>query len=190
MSAAVTRDHVSGSVSGHAVSPRRAALLDTAVIGAWFTVLGVLGAVVWWQVTTLPLVTRSGGTVSVAPEELVKQVAVDGWFAVVALVGGVVSGVLLLAWRHRDPLLTVVLVVLGAGLAAVVMMGLGRLLGPGDPVAALRSMSEGAEVSQQLRLHAPGIALLWPIAAAFGAVVHLWVLAKPLPERPEVDTLE
>lgn len=186
----MTRADLHGTPAAPEVPPRRAALLDAAVIGGWFTVLGVLGAVVWWQVTTLPQVTRSGGTVSIAPGELVKQVDVDGWFAVVALVGGVLSGVLLLAWRRRDPLLTVVLVVLGAGLAALVMMGLGRLLGPGDEVAALRSLPEGATVSQQLRLHAPGVALLWPIAAAFGAVVYLWVLAKPAPEQPEVDTLE
>ena len=35
----------------------------------------------------------------------------------------------------------------------------------------------------QLKLHAPGIALVWPIAALLGAVLQLWVLAKPEQEQ-------
>ena len=56
----------------------------------------------------------------------------------IAAVGGLLSGVLLLIWRWRDPLLMVVLVALGGGLASWLMVHVGLALGPEDEVAALR----------------------------------------------------
>jgi hypothetical protein len=157
----------------------RAAALDALVVAVWFAVAGLLGALLWWQVTPLPTVTRTDGNATLAPEELVKQVGIDGWFFVIALVAGVVSGAVLLAWRNRDPLLMVVLVVLGGALASWLMIHLGLSLGPGREVEALRNLPDGAEVSMRLRLHAPGIAWVWPIAAAIGSLVHIWVLRRP-----------
>ena len=87
------------------------------------------------------------------------------------MVGGLLSGVVLLAWRRRDPLLMVVLVVLGGGLASWLMVHVGLALGPEKETTALRGLPEGAKVSMQLKLHAPGIAWIWPIAAALGAVI-------------------
>ena len=166
-----------------------AAALDAVIVGGWFVVAGLVGAWVWSKVTTLPEMSKSGNNASVASEELVKQVGMDGWFFVIALAGGVLSGVLLLAWRHRDPLLTVALVTLGGGLASWLMAHVGTALGPGDPIAALRKLPDGAHVSEQLRLHAQGVAWVWPIAAAFGALLYLWVLAKPESAASEPDTL-
>jgi hypothetical protein len=135
--------------------------------------------VVWWQVATPPKVTRVGDSASQAPDQLVNQVGIDGWFFVVALVGGLLSGIVLLAWRRRDPLLMVFFIALGGGLAAWVMVRTGLALGPSPELEALRDLAEGAEVSMQLKLHAPGIALVWPITALMGALLQLWVLAKP-----------
>ena len=176
-----------------AVPPRTSravpVLVDVAVATVWFVGAGVLGAWVWSVVTTLPKVTKVGNTAATAPEELVKQVAIDGWFAVIALVGGVLSGLLLLAWRRRDPLLTVALVALGGGLASWLMIQVGQALGPGDELEALRRMPEGAQVSEQLQLHAPGMAWIWPMATAFGALIYLWVLAKPGGDHRDLDNL-
>jgi hypothetical protein len=157
-------------------------LLDAAIVAVWFAVLGVVGGWVWAHVTSLPQVDKEGTNATVASEELVKQVGMDGWFVIIALVGGVVSGVLLLVWRHRDPLLTVALVALGGGLASWLMIHAGGSFGPSDPIAALRKLPDGAHVSEQLRLHAHGVAWVWPIAASFGALLYLWVL-KPSPEE-------
>jgi hypothetical protein len=154
-------------------------LIDALIVGAWFVVVGLVGALVWVQVVDLPKVTRSGGNATVPSEELVKQVGIDSWFAVIALVAGLLSGVLLLAWRRRDPLLTVTLVALGGGLASWLMIHVGKALGPANEITALRKLSNGSHVSEQLRLHAPGVAWVWPIAAAFGALIYLWVLSKP-----------
>jgi hypothetical protein len=158
-----------------------ASAVDALIVGAWFVVAGLVGAVVWWQQTPLPKVVRSGDGATLAPEELVKQVSTDGWFFVVAAVGGLLSGVILLAWRRRDPLLMVVLVVLGAGLASWLMVHVGLALGPDKELSALKGMPDGASVSMQLKLHAPGVAWIWPVGAALGALLHLWVLKKPTP---------
>ena len=159
------------------------AVVDAVIVLVWFAVAGALGAVVWWLVTPLPKITRAGDSASQAPDQLVNQVGIDGWFFAVALVGGLLSGIVLLAWRRRDPLLMIFLVALGGGLAAWVMVRTGLAIGPSPELAALRDLAEGAEVSMQLKLHAPGIALVWPIAALLGAVLQLWVLAKPEQEQ-------
>jgi len=167
-----------------------AALVDVLIVVAWFAVAGLVGGWVWAHVTSLPQVTKTGANATVPSEELVKQVGMDGWFFLIAVVGGVLSGVLLLAWRHRDPLLTVALVTLGGGLASWLMLQAGEAFGPGDPIAKLRRLPDGAHVSEQLRLHADGVAWVWPIAAAFGALLYLWVLSKPGVEQSGTDTLQ
>ena len=35
----------------------------------------------------------------------------------------------------------------------------------------------------QLKLHAPGMALIWPVASVLGALLQMWVLAKPGDEQ-------
>ncbi len=157
----------------------RPALTDLGITAVWFVVAGLLGAVVWWQVTPLPVATRTGDAASLNPDQLTKEVGIDGWFAVIALVAALVSGVVLMAWRRRDPLLMVVLIALGGGLAAYLMVTLGQALGPGDEVAALKKLPDGGTAPLQLALKAPGVALLWPIAALFGALVQVWVLRRP-----------
>jgi hypothetical protein len=160
----------------------RPAVLDGLVVAVWFAVAGFLGALVWWLVTPLPTVTKVGDAVTLTAEALVTQVGIDGWFAVVATAGGLLSGVLLLAWRGRDPVLMVVLVVLGGALASWLMVRIGLLLGPGEESAALRGMPDGSEVSMQLKLHAWGVAWIWPIAATLGALGYLWIGPKPSEE--------
>jgi len=157
----------------------RAVAFDAVVVAVWFAVAGLVGAVVWWQVTTLPKLTRTGDSASQAPNQLVGQVSIDGWFFVVAAVGGLVSGIVLLWWRRRDPLLMVIFLALGGGLAAWLMVHAGLALGPEPELAALRDLEEGAQVAMQLKLHAAGMVWIWPIAAVLGALLQLWVLAKP-----------
>lgn len=158
--------------------------VDVAIAVAWFVVAGAVGALVWWQVVSLPKVTKTGQAATFTAEGLVMQVGIDGWFFVVATVLGLVSGVALMAWRPRRPVLLVVLMALGGGLAAWLMLRLGLWLGPGDEIDALRGLSDGSQVSMQLKLHAGGIAWMWPIAATIGALSHLWIVQKPDTEQP------
>lgn len=156
----------------------RDVLLDAAVVLVWSLLAGAVGAVVWWRVTPLPEATATPQGPALTATELAGQVAVDGWFAVVAVVLGLLSGLVLLAWRRRDPLLLVPLVVLGAALAAQVASRLGRVLGPADPASVLDGRPEGATAPLQLVLHAPGLVWAWPAAAALGALLHLFVLRR------------
>jgi hypothetical protein len=192
MSAELTTDSASHApASDPAPWPSRvvSTLVDAVIVAAWFVVAGLVGGWVWAQVTSLPQVTKQGNSATVPADELAKQVGMDGWFFLIAAVGGVLSGVLLLVWRHRDPLLTVALVALGGGLASWLMLRTGEALGPGDPIAALRKLPNGAHVSEQLHLHAQGVAWVWPIAAAFGALLYLWVFSKPGGDQSATDTL-
>lgn len=158
---------------------RPALVRDALVTAVWFVIAGLLGALVWSQITTLPKVAKSGTDATVSPSQLVEQVGIDGWFFVIAAVGGLLSGVVLLAWRRNDPVAMVVLVVLGGVLASYLMIHLGLALGPEKELTALRGAPDGATVPMQLKLHAEGMTWVWPIGAALGALAELWVLEKP-----------
>lgn len=160
-------------------SAPRSLVTDALIVFGWFAVAGVIGALVWWQATPLPKVRKTAEGAVYDNNALVSQVGIDGWFFVIALVLGLVSGVVLLAWRSRNPVLMVLLVALGAGLASWLMIHLGLALGPGEETAALSGAPNGTRVSMQLDLHATGVAWIWPIAALLGALVQLWVLRKP-----------
>ena len=156
-----------------------AGAIDALAVAVWFAVAGLVGALVWWQLATLPEVTKTGDAATRAPEELVKQVSIDGWFFAIAAVGGLLSGVFLLIWRWRNPALMVVLVALGGVLASWLMVHVGLALGPEDEIASLRGMRDGATVPMQLKLHAPGVSWVWSIFAVLGSIVYVWVLRKP-----------
>jgi hypothetical protein len=160
--------------------PGRGALLgrplvdDALVVLAWFAGLGVLSALVWWQVTPLAEYTRTASNAQMGEEQLGRQVSADGWYFAIATVAGLLSGIVLVSWRHRDPVATVILLVPGALLCAWLMLRLGLWLGPENPKEALPHVAVGAHVPLQLRIHADGLLLVWPIAALLGAIGVIW----------------
>ena len=147
---------------------------DAVVVLGWFLAAAVVGALVWWQVSPLAEYTKTATGGRMAEDELGRQVSADGWYFVIAAALGLVSGVALTVQRRRDPLATVVLVAVGALVAAWVMLRVGLVLGPGDPEKALVHASAGDTVPMQLRTHATGLPFVWPIAALLGAVGVLW----------------
>jgi hypothetical protein len=153
---------------------RRPLTADVLVVVAWFVLVAVVGAVVWWQLTPLAEYTRTASTAQMGEEQLGVQVSADGWYFVIAAVGGLLSGVVLLSWRHRDPLASVVLVTVGALLAGWLVQRIGLWLGPADPKDVLPHVAEGAKVPLQLRVHASGLVLVWPITALLGAIGVIW----------------
>lgn len=155
---------------------RHPLLTDVALVAGWFLVLGVLGAVLWWQLTPLAEYTRTATNASMDEEQLGRQVASDGWFFVIAAVGGLASGIALLGLRRRDPVAMVVLVALGGLLATWVMLRLGLSLGPGDPKDALANAAAGEKVPLQLETHASGVHFVWSIGALLGALGVIWGL--------------
>ena len=163
-------------LSGLADRPglRHPLVRDAGFVLAWFLVLAVVAAVVWWQLTPLAEYTRTADNAQMDEQELGRQVAADGWYVVIAAVGGMLSGIMLLSLRRRDPVATVVLVVLGSLLCAWVMLRVGQWLGPADPKSVLRHAAVGSKVPLQLKPKATGVVYVWPIMALVGAIGVIW----------------
>lgn len=167
------------------MSERRSSVVDVVICLVWFVAAGVLGAVAWAQLAPTPVATQTEGGAALQGQQLELQVGIDGWFGAVALVLGLVSGMALLTWRSRRPELMVLLVALGAGLSAVLMVRGGTLLGPPDPADVLAGADVGAQAPLDLTLQATGMAWLWPVAAVAGALVQLLVLRRADSDEPE-----
>ena len=163
---------------------------DGAVVFGIFLVLGLVGGVLWWFLVDPAAYTktRDGGVMSEAA--LRRQFSTDGVYAVIAAVTGLVTGLVLTWWRSRDPLLTSLLLVLGAALAAAVMALTGHLLGPGDPTTALREAKVGAQVPLRLEVDTFSVYLVWPIAVLAGALVVLLNGAGPTTSEVARGTTE
>jgi hypothetical protein len=180
---------LSRAVEGSVVhrTPSRELTRDVVVVLGWFLVLGVLAAVLWWQVTPLAEFTRTTSNAQMDEEQLGRQVAADGWYLTIAAVGGLVSGITLLSLRRRDPVATVLLVAAGSLLAGWLMLRVGHWLGPSDPAAALRHARVGAKVPVPLAVQAHGVFWVWPVATLLGAVGVIWGTDEPRPPRPSGD---
>lgn len=151
------------------------ALADVAAVLGTFLLAGVACAVAWWLLTDLPEFTKvGGGGGSMGELQLAERFNADGWFAVLGAVGGFVCGAGLTWWRSRDPLLTVLLVLVGSAIAAWTTANLGGLFGPGDPDVALDAAAPGQTVPAELTVSATAAYLVWPIAALLGTLMVLW----------------
>jgi hypothetical protein len=147
---------------------------DVGVVLGWFVVAGLLGALLWWQVTPLAEYTRTATNAEMGEDQLGRQVSADGWFFVIGGVGGLLSGVALSLLRRRDPVATVVLVTLGGLLATWLMLRVGLWLGPANPKDVLTDVPVGHKVPLQLRTSADGVLFTWPLGALLGAIAVLW----------------
>jgi hypothetical protein len=147
---------------------------DVATVVAWFAVVAVLGALVWWQVTPLAEYTRTTTNAQMDESQLGTQVAADGWFFVIGVVGGLLSGIALLLLLRRDPVATVVLVTLGGLLASWLVLRLGLWFGPASPKDVLPHVAVGHKVPVQLKTSAAGVDFSWPLGALLGALGVLW----------------
>jgi hypothetical protein len=148
-------------------------LADLWIVAVWFLVVGVVGALIWWQVTPLAAYTRTKDNGTMDEAQLAKQISTDGWFFVVALVGGLLSGFVLLSWRRRGPILMVLAVCAGGFLAFYVMRQVGLWVGPADPTHVLRTISVGQKAPLRLKPQSHGLLFIWPLASMAGAVVGL-----------------
>ncbi len=152
------------------MSPAKDALM---ILGSCLA-LGVACGILWWLLADPPTFTKVRQGASMGELQLGRRFDGDGWYAVIAAVAGLFTGALLTWWRSRDFLVTTMLLLLGAGVAAAVMAAVGRLLGPGDPDLALAAAKLGQEVPEQLALTVPATYLVWPIAVLIGALMVLW----------------
>jgi hypothetical protein len=159
------------------VDPARegqAMLADIAVVLGVFLVAGLLAGVLWPQLVDPAVVTRDETGLASDEVALAKRFGTDGWFTVLAAVGGLVLGVVLMAWRRTHEVVTLLVVVAGALLASLVCSQLGHLLGPEDPNLVLADAAVGATAPEMVRVTADAAYLVWPISALIGALLVLW----------------
>jgi hypothetical protein len=153
----------------------RGAAADVVVVLGTFLGLGLLCGVLWWLlVEPAEYAVGPAGDLTMSEVELSQRFDADGWYSVIALVVGFLAGLALTWWRSRNLLLTTVLLLPGAGVAAAVMALVGGALGPGDPGTAGPAVQQGDSVPVELTVLAASSYLMWPIGVFLGAVMVLW----------------
>ena len=170
------------SGSGSATATSGGARQDVLVVVGVFLALGVLCGLLWSVLVSPAEFTKLASGGAMGENELGKQFGADGWFVVIGFLAALGAGLVLTVWRSRDPLLTSLLLVVGAALAAAVMALVGHWAGPGDPGQALRAAEVGAQVPESLDVDSFSIYLSWPFGALVGA---LFVLLGTNPPRDE-----
>lgn len=138
-----------------------------------FALLGVLCGVAWLLLVDPAQKVRVEGGVGQSEIELARMFGYDGWYAVIAAAVALIAGLVLSNWRSRDPLATLLFVLAGSALAAVLMQGTGYLLGPADPAAVLRDAPLGTTADVQMTVSGLATYLAWPMAALLGALISL-----------------
>jgi len=160
---------------------------DTVAVLGSCLVLGVVCGIAWELLVEPATFTKLAEGGSMGEVELGRQFDGDGWYAVVAAVAGSLGGAGLTWWRSRDFLATTLLLVVGAGVAAAVMLVTGNLLGPGDSDAVLGASAVGDRVPVELTVTAAATYLVWPIAMLLGALMVLWSQPGAVPDAQPED---
>lgn len=140
----------------------RPALAQAALAVLVLAVAGVLAGAVWEWVWTAPMgVVVDHKWVALDEANLRGQFSGTAWYVVVGAVAGLLGGAVAALFLDRAPLATLVGVVVGALLGALLMYRVGLALGPGDPVQAAAGAKEGAHLPARLAVsgHSAWIAL-------------------------------
>jgi MFS family permease len=168
---------VSSSVTEHDethASTTRSLVVDVVVVLAAFLLVGALAGLVWPHLVDPVVVTRAPDGVASDEVALAERFDNDGWYMVLAGGCGLLLGLVLTIWRRTHEVVTLLAVVAGAFLAAWVMAGIGRLVGPEDPERVLADARVGTTASGVVTVTAEGAHYVWPIAAVIGALIVLW----------------
>jgi hypothetical protein len=163
--------------------PTRGETRAVAIIIGVLAVVGVLLAVVWWQIAPrLAFRVTADGPVPVTVEQE-EFFAVDGWFILLTLPVGVLAPFLL--WRFRSVRGPFALIGLAVGGIAgtVLTWRLGLLLGPTPTAADLKQV--GATVYPALRLHATVALVIEPIVAVAAYLLRVGFASRPDLGRPD-----
>ena len=147
---------------------------DTALVLGVLLLLGLAAGLVWPQLVDPVVFTRTADGIVSNEVALAEQFDADGWYVVLAATAGVLAGVVLTLWRDRDPVATVVLLLLGSCLAAWVMKEVGTALGPPDVRGVLQDAGVGTTAPDRVAVRATAAYAVWPMATLLGAVAVLW----------------
>lgn len=151
----------------------RGLVRDLAFIVGGLAVLGVVCGVIWSQAVDPVQLTRTESGIGQGELQLSRAFNADGWFVVVGAAGGLLGGLAAGFTRRRDLVATVLLVVVGCAVAALLMRLTGEALGPADPTRMLEAAEVGDTADAPLELTGFAPYLAWPIATFLGLLVPL-----------------
>jgi hypothetical protein len=163
----------------------RTALVTACVTAAMAAAGAPLGLLWSWLAPSVPVINAGQNGIVVNDPSPEEYIAADGWFTLICFAFGLVAAVLvwLVARRDRGPGLVLGVSLGGLG-TALVMWGVGRMIGMGAWNDWRQSSSAGDTFERPPDLHAHGALLV----AAFAAVIVTTLLAgwsnDPDLERP------
>lgn len=135
-------------------------------VAALAVLVGVVGALVWANVTDLPsYVVQADGHATISDSDVGLLFARNFWFVIIGLFAGVAVGVA--AWirlRNVGWAVAVIAAVL-ALLAAIVCWQVGQLIGPGPFAPRLAPAQPGDSVPVALTLTTPSGLAAWVFSA-------------------------
>jgi hypothetical protein len=160
--------------------PVRTALL----IVLAYAVAGAVAGVIWEVVWTPPGQVIDQHQVFYDSYASLRRVFTGtGYYVVVgAATSALVALAVALLARGRE-LLTLALVVIGSVIAAVVMLKVGTMLGPGDPASVAAHTTSRTQVSGQLDVDGRTPYLIWPMTSL--VVLALVFFAWPSSRLPQ-----
>jgi hypothetical protein len=163
----------------------RPLVLVVAVLVA-YAVVGVVAGIVWERVWTPPSeIVQQHKPYYVDYGSLRRVFSGTGLYV---LVGGAASAVVSLAvslLTRRRELFTLVAVVLGSTIAALLMWKVGVRLGPADPKAAAATAADNTLLPGNLAVSGRSPYLIWPMTSLF--VLALVFFAWPGSRSPDPD---
>lgn len=158
------------------LAPQVAAALFVVVCGA---VLGLVAGLVWTRLADHVRVVITAQGPDLLTYETNQFFAADGMFALIGLVGGVLVGIGAYRWRSRRG----VVLLFGAGLAAVVAgllaWQLGRQIGLAHYHQLLHSAHVGAQFDRPVDLRTKATLLWWPLGALLAYTVLVLFSGSP-----------
>lgn len=158
---------VSGDDARH-----RPAVLQLLLGVAILTGVGAVAGVVWeWLWTPTVGVVVDHEWMAVDEQGLRGVFSGTGWYVVVGSVAGLLAGALVAMVLDRQPLLTLVAVVVGSVLGAWLMVQVGTSLGPPDPDRVARTAQDGTRLPTALEVTGASPWIAMPGGALLGLVL-------------------
>lgn len=154
------------------------------VVVAQLAVAVVIGLLIP-HVADLSIATRTADGVISSETEITKQFNDDGWLIVLGGAAGLVLGLVLQVTMRTHEVITLVAIVLGALLAALMAGWIAMSTGPADPVRVLAEARPGTTAPLQVVIDARAAYLVWPFTAVLSALTVL--LAASHEQRDDAD---
>lgn len=141
-----------------------------------FVLAGILAACVWVWVWTPPVGVVIDHEFFLTDAALNSGFAGTGSYMLVAAAAGALLGVATAAWFSGDPLRGLAVGLAGSILAGTVMLLVGPMLGPDDPVFLARTLPDRTELAAGLAVAAKGAWLSFPVGTLTGLLVGWWLV--------------